>query len=81
MHSVPSNDWSSVFEANDIECAISLILCCIETLLDKHFHLGSRLRNFIPKGQWISRGVITTTHMEASLFKFACKSKTQDGLA
>ena len=73
-----SNDWSSVYEANDVEFAMELFLCRMGALLDKHFPLRKRPRNSTPKCPWMSRGLINATHMEASLFKAACKSKTQD---
>ena len=37
IHSLQSNDWSSVLEANDADCATRLFLCPMGTLLDKHF--------------------------------------------
>ena len=80
IHSLQSNDWSSVLEANDVDCATSLFLCRMGALLDKHFPLRKRPRNSIPKCPWMSRGLINATHMKASLFKAACKSKTQDDL-
>jgi len=50
------------------------------TLLDKHFPLGQRPRNSALKCSWMSRGLINATHVKASLFKAAYKSKRQDDL-
>ena len=49
IHSLQSNDWSSVLEANDADCATRLFLRRMGTLLDKHFLLRKRPRNFTPK--------------------------------
>ena len=71
---------SSVLEAHDADCTTRLFLCRMGTLLDKHFLLRKRLRNFTPKCPWMSGGLINATHMKASLSKAACKSKTQEDL-
>ena len=49
-------------------------------LLDKHFLLRKRPRNSTPECPWLSRGLINASHTQASLFKAACKTKTQDDL-
>ena len=49
IHGLQSNDWSSVLEANDADCATRLFLCRMGTLLDKHFPLRNKPRNFTPK--------------------------------
>ena len=52
----------------------------MRTPLDKHFPLRKRPRISAPRYPWMSRGPIKATHMKASLFKVACKSKIQDDL-
>ena len=80
INGLQSNDCSSVIEANDVECATRLFLCRKGTLLDKHLSLRKRPRNSSLISPWMSRGLTDATNMKASLFKSACKSKTQEDL-